>query len=193
MPIQTSVAAAPAIAFAGMLADDAENDTITMVNQESTGSGSQSSSTLSTSMPFGVAVVFMTSSPVSDLSALFPHATTDLPAGITVHKHNYERQWLLTDGTLAGELDARGVVTGISLTVLRRGRIWVSPPMSVTPGQRLYVRAVANGAISYQLGSCENAADASNMIACTTLGQWLTSCSTNGFAKLEVDFTVKPG
>lgn len=193
MPIQTTVAAAPALAFAGMLADDAQNDTISMVNNEATGSGSQSSATLSTSMPFGVAVTFM-NSPTTDLSANFPHATTDVVAGIVVHKHNYERQWLLTDGTLAGELDARGVVTGISLTVLRRGRIWVSPPMAVSVGQRLYVRAIANAAISYQLGSCENAADSSNMIACTTLGQWLTSTpSANQFAKLEVDFTVKPG
>lgn len=183
LAIQTTYNANPDIAFAGMLVSAWPNETQTVRNAEA-----------ATSMPFGVAVCFKLAAPATDLDVLLPHANTDVVSGIVVHEHDFERTWTLPDGTVAGELDAVGLVPKTVFSMLRRGRIWVKMPatLAVAVGDRLFVRAVANGAISNQLGSCENAADGANTIDDTKIGQFVSSCSAGGFAQLEVDFTNKP-
>src|ERR1700690_4060052 len=111
MSVQTSVSTGPAVAFAGMLADDAENDIISLLNQEA-----------SASMPFGIVVSLKTSTPASDKSAVLPTSSEEKLGGIVVHRHNYERTFTLPDGTVAGELDSVGLVPGTLMSVLRRGR-----------------------------------------------------------------------
>lgn len=180
MPVQTSVLVTPANAFGGMLADDAENDIITMKNADAV------------SMPFGYCVAFKTSSPSSDLDAILPATSGAKLAGIIVHKQNYSRTFTLPDGTVAGELDSVGIVVGTGISVLRRGRIWVQVQQSVVPGDRLFVCYTA-ATIYTAIGQLGNADESSNTIDATRVGVFLTTAAAGKFAKLEVDFPVKLG
>ncbi len=183
MSVQTSVSTTPAVAFKGMLADDADNQILTMKNAEATAS-----------IPFGNVVSFKTSSPGSDKDAILPTSSAEKFIGIVVHKHNYERTWTLPDGTVAGELDSVGLVPGVTMNVLRKGRIWVQPETAVVPGDPLFVRIDSDtneNAFEY-LGNVDNSSDESDMVDCTQIGTFLTSCGALGFAILDVDFTIKP-
>lgn len=170
--VQTSVLVTPARAFAGMLADDAKNDTITMRNSDSV------------SMPFGAMVAYLTSSPATEQDTILPAASTAKIVGPLVHKHNYARTFTLPDGTVAGELDATGLVVGVSFAVLRQGRIWVICEDGCNPGDRLFIR-FSGGTLG---ASRSTDAGGSTCINANNQGQWLTKASAGGIAKLEVDF-----
>ena len=176
MPVQTSVAVAPGIAFAGQLADDAENDIITLLNAEA-----------SASMPFGSVVAFKTAAPASDKDAILPAASTAKLAGILVHRHNYARTFTLPDGSVAGELDDVGLVVGVTFSTLRHGRIYVICEDGCAPGDNLFIR-YAGGT----LGACR-ATDAggSTCIDATAQGTWLSTAAAGKVAILEVDFRNK--
>lgn len=176
MAVQTSVLVAPSAAFAGMLADDAENDMITLRNEES-----------SASMPFGAIVAFKTSSPAAPEDAILPAASTAKLAGVLVHKHSYARTFTLPDGTVAGELDSTGLVTHVTFSTLRSGRIFVICEDGCNVGDRLFVR-YAGGT----LGAARSTdAGGSTCIDATNQGQWLSVASSGGIALLEVDFRNK--
>lgn len=179
--VQTTYLNFPAIGYAGMLEGSLDQDIITLKNVEA-----------SAAMPFGIGVAWKTSGATSDIDALLPAATTDLIAAIVVHSHFHPLQWTDTSGS-HGELSATGLVPGTTFNALRTGKILVPVPASLTikPSDRLWVRCIANGAISTQLGSCENANDGSNMIDCTKQGQFLTT-PVNNLAWLQVAFTNKP-
>jgi hypothetical protein len=178
--VQTTYTAAPAIGYAGMRQGDQDDDIVTMKNVEST-----------LAMPFGIGVIWKTSGATSDIDALLPSTQADLVAGIVVHSHTHPLQYTDAGGS-HGELSATGLVPGTLFNVLRQGKIMVQVATAVKPSDRLFVRAVANGAISNQRGSCENAADSTNMIDCTKQGQFLTTAAVAGFAWLDVNFTAKP-
>lgn len=144
----------------------------------------------SASMPFGVAVKFKTSSPVTDLDVLFPTAITDLVAGIVAKSTAYERSWADEAGVVHGQLDAVGLIAGQLISLVRKGRVLVTCVSGCKPGDRLFVRALT-GSFTV-IGGCENAADASNMIDCTKQGQWMSTAVAGGLAWLEVDFVNKP-
>lgn len=176
MSVQTSVLVAPSTAFAGMLADDAKNDRITLRNEEA-----------SASMPFGSIVAFKTSSPAAAEDAILPAASTAKLAGIIVHRHNYERTFTLPDGTTVGELDATGLVTHVPFSALRSGRIYVICEDGCNVGDRLFVRYSGG-----TLGAARSTdAGGSTCIDATNQGQWLSVASAGGIALLEVDFRNK--
>lgn len=171
MSVQTTYTQDPAIALEGQLADEQQSPVIiSMRNNEATAE-----------MAFGLAVVFEGST--DDQGALAPDAITEDVAGIVIHSHAYERG---ENGTL-GET---GVKPGGTLNVLRKGRIWVKPETSVSPGDRLHIRAVALG--TEREGAVRASADSTDTIDSTNQGVFLTSADANGLALLEVDFTSSP-
>jgi hypothetical protein len=175
MPVQTSVSVAPAIAFAGQLADDAENDAITLLNAEA-----------SASMPFGSIVAFKTAAPVSEKDAILPAASTAKIAGIIIHRHNYAKAFPM-NGVTVGELDDTGLLVGIPFSCLRSGRIFVICEDGCNPGDPLFVR-YAGGT----LGAARSTdAGSSTCTDLTNRGTWLSKASAGGIAKLEVDFRNK--
>ncbi len=180
---QTTYTAFPPIAFAGQREGNAADDVITGKNVD-TGN-----------MPFGIGVVWKTSGATSDIDMLLPAAQSDLVAGIVVHSHTHPLAWTDSSGT-HGELTSTGLVPNTLFNLLRRGKIAVPCASGCKPSDRLFVRAVSNGSISTQLGSCENASDSTNMIDCTKQGQWLTTAAASVSAPvtawLDVDFTAKP-
>jgi hypothetical protein len=176
MSVQTSVALAPAIAFAGQIADGVAFDAITLKNAEA-----------SASMPFGAIVAFKTSSPTSDKDAILPAAAGALLAGVLLHKHNYERTWTMPDGTVAGELDATGLVVGVTFSCMQKGHVYVVCEDGCTVGAKLWVR-YATGT----LGAARSTdAGGSTCIDATTRGTWLSTALAAGIAKLACDFLSK--
>lgn len=174
MAVQTSVLVTPAAAFAGMLADAVDLDIITLINKDSA------------SMPFGIVVA---ADPTDgDKMVKLPASSGDNLVGIVVHKHDYARTFTLPDGTVAGSLDSVGLVTGTTMSVLRRGHIWVQVLQTVAAYDRLFV-SYAVGAPFTAKGQSGNAAVGSTTIDSTRIGQFLTSASAGGFAVLDVDFT----
>lgn len=178
MSVQTAISTNPAIGYAGML-DSGAHDIVSGISGET-----------AASIPFGVAVVWDPAAPVSDIHCTLPANQTDKVRGIVVHRHYYARVWTDANGNDHGELDADGLRPGVSLNILRKGRILVRAEKAVSPGDRLYVRRTA-GAGEY-VGALENAADSTDMIDCTNQGVWLTSADAGELAWLEVDFTNFP-
>ncbi len=182
--VQTTYLTAPVIGYAGMREGTADDVVITGKNVE-----------VSAGMPFGIGVVWKTSGATSDIDMLLPAAQSDLVAGIVVHSHSHPLQWTDASGS-HGELAATGLVPGTLFNLLREGMIMVPVASGCKPSDRLFVRAVSNAGISTQLGSCENAADSTNMIDCSKQGQFLTtavaSVSAPNLAWLAVDFVNKP-
>jgi hypothetical protein len=141
----------------------------------------------SVSIPFGKAVVWDPSAPATDFSVTLPANQSDPVMGIVVHSNKYQVAWTDKDGTVHGELDGTGLVPGVMMTILRKGRILVTANSNVTAGvSRLYVRRAGG-----TLGNLEGAVDATNMIDCTTQGQWMETVTSGNLAWLEVDFTNK--
>lgn len=178
---QTTYNAAPAIGYAGMRQGLANDDVITLKNVE-----------VSAGMPFGIAVVWKTSGTTSDIDALLPATTADLVAGIVAHSHTHMPAWTDSAGVVHGELAATGLVPGTLMNIVRVGKIMVSVATGCKPSDRLWVRCISNGAISTQLGSCENANDGSNMIDATKQAQFITTAAANGLAWLDCNFIAKP-
>ena len=183
MSVQTSFSDTPAIAFAGMLADGAENDLITLLNAES-----------SASMAFGSAVAFKPSG-TYDSDGTVPANSTDKIAGILVHSHAHARQVSLvgTDGntTTMGDLSTTGVAPGGKLDILRKGRVWITTVTACVPGDRGYVSYNGTGTAT-AAGLVAQTSDSSHTIDSTSQIVYLTSASANGLAMIEVDFTNKP-
>ena len=176
MSVQTSVALAPAIAFAGQIADGVAFDAITLVNAEA-----------SVSMPFGAIVAYMVSSPTSDKAAILPAASTARLAGVLLHKHNYERTWTMPDGSVAGELDSVGLVVGVTFSCMMKGHVYVTCEGGCVVGDKLWVR-YATGT----LGAARSSdAGSSTCIDATTRGTWLSIAADAKIAKLAVDFLSK--
>lgn len=169
MPMQTDYSYAPAVAVEGQLAcryadaeiDSSYNGDVVAIN-------------------WGRGVEW--ASGTDDKAVKLPNVETDKIKGITVRSHS-----IAPDPR--GELDdANGVKVGGQLNVLVEGEIWVKVHTGCAPGDRLWVRAVVNGAGTF-LGGCENADDGTNMIDCTAKGSFRTFAAADGLAKLRVDFT----
>jgi hypothetical protein len=175
--VQTSYSNFPATAFAGMLADDAENDLITGFNADTA------------NMPFGVGLMFEYS-PTYNTDMTLPTAAhgAALMSGILVHSHAHERQYYLSDGTLAGDLTGSALVPGAKLDVLRKGRVWVTVVQTVAVGDRLFVATSSDGTVYTAAGQIGNADVSSNTADCTRLGVFITAATAGGLAILEVDF-----
>lgn len=180
MAVQTTYATAPTAAFAGMVADDTENDFQVAINAES-----------SAQIPFGVPVAYKTSSPASDLDVIMPNASSDKYMGIAVQSHDFARTFTLPDGSTAGELGATGLLPGTAFAVLWRGTVWVKVQTAVAPGDRLFV-CYSAGSTYTAAGQVGNASESSHTNDLTAIGRFVSSAAAGGFAKLQVDFSQKP-
>lgn len=167
MSVQTSYGTSRTKAIEGALADNGPHDIIPLYNEEA-----------SASIAFGRAVKQGT----TDDGALLPAAETDKIVGITVHSDQYA----------AEELDSTGMKADAVMSVLRKGRIWAMARTAVTPGDRLWVRAVSSGTGFETLGGLEDADDSTDTIDCTAQGVWRSTAAQGALAILEVDFTNKP-
>lgn len=178
MSIQTSVTASPLKGYAGMLDVGAPHRIATARNGEA-----------SASIPFGKAVIWDPSTPATEQDVTLPAGSQTSPVmGITVHQHTFSKSWTDADGNLHGEVDATGLMVGTIFGVLRQGRIMVVAASNVTAGvSKLYVRSVAG--LGETLGALEGAADASDMIDCSTKATWMSTVTAGNLAWLEVDFT----
>lgn len=171
MPVQTQYSVAPQAAFAGMLADDSENDAITMNNQGAA------------SMPFGAAVVYKSSSPATDKDASLPTANTDVFVGVLIHSHDFERSFNLPDGTLVGELDSIGVVVGGEIAVLTKGTIWVKVVTAVTAGAQAHYSNAVSGAYT-AVGQWGATGIGGSTVALNA--RFSSSAAAGGYAKLRI-------
>lgn len=177
MNLQTTYNTFPAIGVAGQReADQAGDSVITMKNAASP------------SIPFGAAVVF-DDSPTSDADATLPGASSDVLAGIVAFAQTYARQWTDSNGTAYGELDGTGIVEGILMNVVRRGKILVICVNGCIPGNRLYVSYSSGGTWTTGVGQCGSAADSGHTISAANQGQWLSTATAGNLAWLDVDFT----
>lgn len=172
MSVQTTYTTAPAAAYAGLLADDTENDIMTLENGGTP------------SIPFGAPVSFKTGS-TSDKSAQLIAATTDKIAGILVHSHDYQRTFTLPDGTVEGELDSTGLVTGTEMAVLWRGTIWVKVFDAVAVGDAVYFAVDSGGSHYTGAGQIGKTSDAGHAVQVTN-AFWVSSSAAGGFAKLRL-------
>lgn len=182
MSVQTSVISAPVVAFAGLLADDTENDIMTMVNADTV------------SMAFGAILAFQTTSPKTDKDAILPAASAAKLAGVVVHSHDYARQFVEnqpTGSVTVGELDATGLAVGTELSVLWRGTIWVQVRQAVAVGDRLFVCYAPDGTVYTVKGQAGNADVSTTALDATHIGRFTSSSAAGGFAKLQVDFSQK--
>jgi hypothetical protein len=174
--VQTSYGTTLTKAIEGALADSGAHDVIVKYNGEA-----------SAAIAFGRAVKFG----ATDNAALLPAAETDKICGIVLHTDQYstgEGGELKQDGTEW----TNGLRPGAVMSVLRKGRIWVKPRTAVTPGDRLWVRAVSAESGVEFLGGLEDADDSTDTIDCTAQGVWLDTAAAGVLARLEVDFTNKP-
>lgn len=167
MSVQTSYGTTRTKAIEGALADDGPHDVIPLYNAEA-----------SAEIAFGRGVKQGT----TDDGALLPTAQADKIAGITLH----------TDQYAAEELGTTGMKPKAVMSILRRGRVWAMARSAVTPGDRLYVRAVSSDTGFETKGGLEDAADSTDMVDCTAQGVWRSTAAQGELAVLEVDFTNKP-
>lgn len=168
MAVQSTYTEEPAIAFAGMLGDFTEPETLTLVNNEA-----------SAEIKFGLAVKFDAAG--DDQDALILTAITNDVAGLLIHDHRYAK----TSG-----LGATGVAAGEPMSILRKGRMWVLCESGCVPGDRMHIRALIGA--GDDVGGLDNVADGVNTIDSTNQGVWLTTAAAGGLALLEVDFTGNP-
>lgn len=163
--------------FAGQLLAEFGDGITTMYNSEA-----------SLEMAFGTAVKYGGVAG-NDKSAKLPTAETDKIAGIVLHSHAYA-DTDLGQGANGGAATVRpGVKAGKMINVLRKGRVRVVVEDGCVPGDRLWVRAVSDGAGVEFLGASNNADDSTDMVDCTNQGVFLTTATAGGLAVLEVDFT----
>lgn len=177
LPLQTTYTAFPPIAIAGLL-ESADNgrDIATLKNADTV------------SIPFGSPVAYKPS-PATDKDAYLPALSTDKVAGIVAHSNAYARVWTDQNGNSFGDLDAVGLVVGVMMNVLKRGKIAVVSFTGNAVGDRLFV-AFAAGAVYSAKGQLGNVTD-TNVIDCTTKALWITSATAGGFAWLECNFQAK--
>lgn len=163
---QTSVAN-PAIAVAGMLADDSlGKDVLSKINGEA-----------SAEIPFGV----MVAKGSADDECLKLAATSDKLVGVVVYGPAYAR----SVGSTTLELGTTGLTPNTLMDVLNVGRIYVFPEEAVTPASAVRVRAVAAGA--EVAGAFRATADSTDCIDISKFARWLTSGSSTVPAVVEID------
>lgn len=170
--MQTTAKSTMTVAFAGMLADMSARDVRSYVNVE----GAE--------VPFGVCVAMVAdASTNSKGTAELPDAATDKEelVGIVVHSHAYG----------VAELGTTGIKDASMLSVLNRGKIWVTSETTAAVGDRGHVRYAA-GAGGTQLGAIRNASVVNETIDATKAIRYLTAVtSAPGLALVEVDFSVE--
>lgn len=161
---QLSYSTYQAAAFAGMLADNGDNDILSYVNEEA-----------SANLPFGTAVAKGT----ADNGFLAMVNGSSVIVGVLAHTHQVD------PGQVAASPTGAGVPPKYLGAVLKRGRIMVQVEEAVTPASPVFVRHTA-GAGGTQKGAFRASADTATAVAWTA-ARFLTSAGANGFAVLETN------
>lgn len=168
---QTSVATSLTRAFAGMLADNGPHDIIPGYNGEA-----------SAEMPFGVVVNLTTTEQKYEL----PDGGADILGGVIVHSHAYSK------GPSDPALGTTGIKSKFTLSVLRKGRIYMTVENGCSPGDRLYTRIVA-GAGGSQKGAVRTTdPGGGEVIDSRSMMVALSTAAAAGVAVVDCDFTNKP-
>lgn len=170
---QTSYATSMAPAYEGQLADNGPTDKRTYLQGEA-----------SAEIPFGVVVAQGAVGAVQgtpDLAILPASAPAKL-VGIVIKADVYHKD---------SELGTTGLKPKTTLSVLRKGRIWVKSETVSTVGDRAHVR-YASGAGGTQKGAIRNATVASETIDATSQIVFMTTTTLGGLGVVDVDFTNKP-
>lgn len=127
-------------------------------------------------VPFGKFVVLGTD---KDNQAKLPAASGDIVAqkvlGVSLHDHARESQ---NDGLAAGYL------TKESMSILKKGMVYVTAEEAVTPSDTVYVRHTVNGALT--VGSVRKDADTDKAVALAGL-RFMSSAGAGELVKLSVD------
>ncbi len=150
-----------AVGFAGQLYDLGENDMVTGVSEEA-----------SAEMPFGIVVVRAT----TDDGVKIPAAEADIPKGVVVHSHSYQ---------VGVDLGDTGLKPKTEMSIMRRGRIWVTVQEAVIPGDRAYIRFAGTG----QKGGWRKSEVVGETMDITLQAEFQTTAAADALAVVEVDFT----
>lgn len=140
MPI-TSYPTAPAVGFAGQIADEAPRYVRSAVNKEAS------------AIPFGLAF----KRGAADGEVLLPTASTDKIVGIGVHRHDVN-----TIGSSGWGTDA-GIPTGERFDLLSEGVVFVKVEEPVVENDPCFVR-YASGAGGTQKGAFRKSADTNTAV-----------------------------
>lgn len=170
---QTSYPTSMQPAFEGQLADNGHTDKLSYLQGE-----------VSAEVPFGVCVAQGAAGAVQGTpdKAILPAASNAILVGVVIKADVYHKDQ---------ELGTNGLKPKATLSVLRKGRIWVKSETANTIGQRAHVRYAA-GAGGTQLGAFRNATVASETIDATNQVVFRTACSAGGLCIAECDFTNEP-
>ena len=165
----TSYPTSPAIGFAGQLVDVSPHFIASAINREVA------------PIPFGVALKKGT----NEDEALLPVATTDVLAGIAVHRHDVN-----TIGSSAWST-AAGIPVGDRFDLLKEGVIYVKVEEAVVQGDKAFVRFLT-GAGGTQLGAWRKSADTATARAVNG-AYFLKGAAAGGIAPLYFNFAVAAG
>jgi hypothetical protein len=161
---QTVVNSTLTKAFAGMLADAGPNDVITRIQAEA-----------SAEMPFGI----MVAEGAADEAGILPVDGTSKFAGLLMHSHAYAKDT---------ELGTVGIKPKAVLSILRKGRAWVTVEETVAKGDPVFIRHTASGG-NTQKGAFRKSADTATATDLTKKGVYLTAATAGNLALVEIDMT----
>lgn len=164
MPQQTSYQNRLLAGFAGQLYDVGPTDKISRVSAE-----------VALEMPFGIMAAFG----VTDNAALLPVGAGAKMVGVVLHSHSYPKDIVL--GML-------GLKPKACLSLLRKGRCWVTVEQAVAPADPVFIRHTA-GAGGTQLGAFRKDADTATATDLTKKGVYLSTAAIGGLALVEIDMT----
>lgn len=171
---QTTVVAKMTGGFPGLLADTSfEPDVVSYVSDE-------------TSKTIGFGLMLQQGS-TSDSGALLLTGNTNKLVGIVVHSHAYEIDQELST-VAVGTHTLPGLLPGITLGLLQRGRIWVEVDEAVAIGDPVRVRCDSHLSSPQDIpGQFCKTADAGHTLNITPFARWITSTTGAGVAILEID------
>lgn len=161
-PVQTSYAAALAVALEGAIADNTLRDYFSGINADVV------------EMPFGSWLALGGS--VGDQGLILPAASTAKIVGVHLLNFVFAQ---------TRQLGTTGVKVGNQITALTSGHIWVISETVAAPGDPVFIRYAA-GAGGTRLGATRNAAVASETIDFTARAKYLTTCTAAGLAVVDL-------
>jgi hypothetical protein len=178
MSVQSAFNDMPAIGFAGQLTGSTNHVIDSAKNADSV------------SIAYGFAVAFKPSGATSDQDATLPANSSDSIKGIVFKSDVLGRTYSIAGGGTGGELDSVGVVATGMMSTLIVGEMLATCEDGCTPGARLWVRYTSAGTGKGTLRASD--AGGSTCIDATKQGEWLTTATAGGIAKLRVNFVNKP-
>jgi hypothetical protein len=138
------------------------------------------------SIPFGSPVFYKPSGATSDNDVTLPANSTDILRGFSFRSDGFERAWTDDIGT-QGDLDGTGIRTGKLFDIVRVGTLWTVCHTGCVPKDRLFIAFNATGTTYTAVGQLGNVAESGHSIDASTKGEWRTTASADGLARLQID------